>query len=195
MPIREIRGSKSQPSPPTHPARPQGNTDTFVVNNRDPKPIVAHFPPILINKSLCASSVHISRYFEEHKDHYVHLMRETSRTRTWEPWCAFFVTAVEHQAQHNLTVAESIRSLYEEMKSRFAATLSSRWAAHALDFIFANPIFRNSRFAKDSGIPAATASRFTRLLQDEGLLQVVRPAAGQRPATYRFEPLMERVRV
>ena len=165
------------------------------MNIGHPKPIVSHFPPILIHKLLCPSPIHISRYFEEHKDHYVHLMRETSRTRTWEPWCAFFLTAVEHQAQHNLTAAESIPSLYEEMKSRFAATLSSRWAAHALDFIFANPIFRNSRFARDSGIPSATASRFTRVLLDEGLLQIVRPAAGQRPATYRFEPLMERVRV
>ena len=144
---------------------------------------------------ISAPHFYISRYFEEHKDRYVHLMRESSRTRAWEPWCAFFLNAVEHQAQHNLTVAESIRSLYEEMKSRFAATLSSRWAVHALDFIFANPIFRNSRFTKDSGIPAATASRFTRVLMDDGLLQIVRPSAGQRPATYRFEPLMERVRV
>lgn len=144
---------------------------------------------------ITAPHFYISRYFEEHKEEYIHLMRETSRTRTWEPWCAFFLTAVEQQAKHNLTVAESIRSLYEEMKSRFAASLSSKWAVRALDFIFANPIFRNSSFTRDSGIPAATAARFTRVLQEEGLLQVVRPAAGQRPATYRFEPLMERVRV
>lgn len=144
---------------------------------------------------ITAPHFYISRYFEEHKDDYIHLMRETSRTQVWEPWCAFFLTAVEQQAQHNLTVAESIRSLYEEMKSRFAASLSSKWAVRALDYIFANPIFRNSSFTKDSGIPAATAARFTRVLQDEGLLHIVRPAAGQRPATYRFEPLMERVRV
>jgi len=144
---------------------------------------------------ISAPHFYISRYFEEHKEDYIHLMRETSRTCTWEPWCAFFLTAVEQQAQHNLQVAESIRSLYEEMKSRFASTLSSKWAVRALDYIFANPIFRNSSFTRDSGIPAATAARFTRVLQEEGLLQVVRAAAGQRPATYRFEPLMERVRV
>lgn len=144
---------------------------------------------------ISAPHFYISRYFEEHKEDYIHLMRETSRTRTWERWCAFFLTAVEQQAQHNLTVAESIRSLYEEMKSRFASTLSSKWAVRALDYIFANPIFRNSSFTRDSGIPAATAARFTRILQEEGLLQIVRAAAGQRPATYRFEPLMERVRV
>jgi Fic family protein len=144
---------------------------------------------------ISAPHFYISRYFEEHKEDYIHLMRETSRTRSWEPWCAFFLTAVEQQAQHNLQVAESIRSLYEEMKSRFASILSSKWAVRALDYIFANPIFRNSSFTRDSGIPAATAARFTRVLQEEGLLQIVRAAAGQRPATYRFEPLMERVRV
>ena len=138
---------------------------------------------------------YISRYFEEHKDDYIHLMREASRTRTWEPWCAFFLTALEQQALHNLQVAESIRSLYEEMKNRFASSLSSKWAVHALDFIFARPIFRNSSFTKESGIPPATAARFTRVLLEEKLLHIVRPAAGQRPATYRFEPLMERVRV
>lgn len=144
---------------------------------------------------ITAPHFYISRYFEEHKDDYIHLMRETSRTQTWEPWCAFFLTALEQQALHNLQVAESIRSLYEEMKTRFASILSSKWAVRALDFIFARPIFRNSSFTKDSGIPSATAARFTRVLLEERLLHIIRPAAGQRPATYRFEPLMERVRV
>lgn len=144
---------------------------------------------------ISAPHFYISRYFEEHKDDYVHLMREASRTRSWEPWCAFFLTAVEQQAQHNLRVAESIRSLYEEMKTRFASSLSSKWAVQALDYLFANPIFRNSNFTHSSGIPGPTAARFSRVLLERGLLQVVRPAAGQRAATYRFEPLMERVRV
>lgn len=144
---------------------------------------------------ISAPHFYISRFFEEHKDDYIHLLRETSRTQIWEPWCSFFLTAVEQQAQHNLAVAESIRSLYEEMKNRFAASLSSKWSVRALDYIFANPIFRNSSFTRESGIATATAARFTRVLLEEGLLQIVRPAAGQRSATYRFEPLMERVRV
>lgn len=144
---------------------------------------------------ITAPHFYISRYFEQHKDDYIHLMRETSRTQAWEPWCAFFLTALEQQALHNLQVAESIRSLYEEMKTRFASILSSKWAVRALDFIFAQPIFRNSSFTRESGIPSATAVRFTRVLLEERLLHIIRPAAGQRPATYRFEPLMERVRV
>jgi len=144
---------------------------------------------------ISAPHFYISRYFEDKKDEYIHLMREVSRTGDWESWCRFFLSAVARQATDNLTVAESIRTLYEEMKSRFTEALSSKWAVQALDYLFANPIFRNNRFTSDSGIPVATAARFTRILLDQGLLQTVRPAAGRRPATYRFEPLMERVRV
>lgn len=145
--------------------------------------------------TISAPHFYISRFFEDHKDEYIHLMREVSRTGDWEAWCRFFLTAVESQAVDNLRVAESIRTLYEEMKVRFASTLSSKWAVRALDYIFTHPIFRNSGFTNNSGIPAATAARFTRILLDDGLLQTVRLASGRRPATYRFEPLMQRVRV
>ena len=96
---------------------------------------------------------------------------------------------------NNLCVAESIRSLYEEMKGKFSAVLSSKYSVQVLDYIFTNPIFRNNAFTSQSGIPFPSAAQLTRRLLKEGFIQVVRPAAGQRPAMYRFEPLMERVRV
>lgn len=144
---------------------------------------------------IAAPHFYISRFFEDNKDEYIRLMRETSRTGSWEAWCRFFLAAVESQALENLAVAESIRSLYEGMKTQFADLLSSKWSVQALDYIFANPIFRNSSFTQKSGIPAATAARFTRILLDQGMLQTIRPSSGRRSATYRFEPLMTRVRV
>lgn len=145
--------------------------------------------------AITAPHFYISRFFEDNKDAYVHHMREVSRTGAWTEWCRFFLLAVERQAIENLRVAESINTLYEEMKARFSSVLSSKWSVQALDYIFTNPIFRNSNFTKKSGIPGPTASRFTRVLLKEDLLQPIRESAGRRPATYRFEPLMERVRV
>lgn len=144
---------------------------------------------------ISAPHFYISRFFEDNKQEYIQLMREASRTGTWEAWCRFFLEAVENQALQNLAVAESIRGLYEDMKTQFASLLSSKWSVQALDFIFANPIFRNSDFTRKSGIPTATAARFTRVLLDQGMLQTIRSSSGRRSATYRFEPLMERVRV
>lgn len=145
--------------------------------------------------SISEPHFYISRFFEDEKEEYIRLMRKVSSEGAWEEWCRFFLCAMAEQAEQNLKAAESIRALYEVMKIRFAGLLASKYAVQALDYLFSNPIFKNSGFTRESGIPHATAARFTRILLEEGLLQTVRPAAGRRSATYRFEPLMERVRV
>ena len=142
---------------------------------------------------ISAPHFYISRFFEDHKDDCIHLMRESPAAGDGVSGAAS--SSCRTAGYRQPRVAESIRSLYEEMKHRFAARLSSKWSVRALDFVFANPIFRNSSFTGKSGIPSATAARFTRVLLYDGLLQPIRPASGRRPATFRFEPLMERVRV
>jgi Fic family protein len=144
---------------------------------------------------ISAPHFYISGYFEEHKDEYIDKMREVSLQDNWTEWCIFFLKAVEAQAVRNLEIAESINVLYEDMKTIFSDTLSSKWSVNALDFVFTHPVFRNNKFTHQSGIPPQTASRFTRVLLEKGLLHVVEPAAGRKPAMYSFEPLLELVRV
>lgn len=145
--------------------------------------------------TISAPHFYISSYFEENKDEYIDTMRRVSETGDWNEWCSFFLLAIEQQAIQNLSIAESIRDLYEEMKLVFSTILSSKWSLTALDFIFTNPVFRNNKFTLNSGIPAATAARFTRSLLDEGIIHTVEEASGRRPALYSFEPLMNLVRV
>lgn len=145
--------------------------------------------------TISAPHFYISSYFEDNKDLYIDTMRRVSENGAWDEWCGFFLTAVQEQAIRNLEIAENIRSLYEDMKSHFSEILASKWSVNALDFMFTNPVFRNSRFTKTSGIPSASAARFTRVLLDNGLLHTVEEASGRRPAMYSFEPLMQLVRV
>lgn len=146
-------------------------------------------------RAISAPHFYISRYFEEHKEDYLTLLRQVSAEGDWESWCLFFMAAIENQAIRNLEVAQDIRDFYEEMKLHFAELLSSKYAVAALDYLFTSPVFSNSRFTRSAGIPRQTAARFTRVLLQEGLLQTVREASGRRSAIYRFEPLMQRVRV
>jgi len=88
-----------------------------------------------------------------------------------------------------------IRTLYEEMKIVFSDVLSSKWSVNALDFVFTNPVFRNNKFTTNSGIPTASAARFTRALLENNLILTLEEASGRRPALYSFEPLMKLVRV
>jgi Fic family protein len=147
------------------------------------------------SKTISAPHFYISGYLEDNKDLYIDTMRRVSECGEWEPWCSFFLKAVEQQAIRNLTVAENIRTLYEEMKTVFSEVLSSKWSVNALDFVFTNPIFRNNKFTTNSGIPAASAARFTRVLLEKNIIRTLEEASGRRPALYSFEPLMKLVRV
>lgn len=145
--------------------------------------------------TISAPHFYVSGYLEENKDAYIDIMRNVSESGDWESWCAFFLEAVEQQAIRNLTIAENIRALYEQMKETFAEVLSSKWSVNALDFVFTNPVFRNNKFSGKSGMSAATAARFTRELLENNLIVTIEEASGRRPALYSFEPLMQLVRV
>ncbi|THF63601.1 Fic family protein [Pseudothauera nasutitermitis] len=146
-------------------------------------------------KVIAAPHFYISRYFEDHKDEYLERLRKVSAENDWDGWCLFFLAAVEQQAVRNLEAARAISDFYAEMKPIFAELLASKYAVAALDYLFTNPVFSNSRFTRNASIPVQTAARFTRVLLQEGLLQTVREASGRRSAMYRFEPLMRQVRV
>lgn len=147
------------------------------------------------SKTISAPHFYVSGFLEENKDQYIDQMRNVSENDDWNGWCNFFLQAIEQQAIRNLVIAENIRSLYEDMKKVFSDTLSSKWSVAALDFVFTNPIFRNSKFTSKSGIPPASAARFTRVLQENKLLTPIEEASGRRSALYSFEPLMQLVRV
>lgn len=138
---------------------------------------------------------YISGYLEENKDEYIERMRDVSRNENWEEWIKFFLKAVEKQAQNNLKITEEIQSLYEEMKPVFSDVLSSKWSIVAQDFVFTNPIFRNSKFTKTTKIPIQTASKLIKKLVEEDILVVKEEASGRRSALFSFEPLMRIVRV
>jgi Fic family protein len=147
------------------------------------------------SKTISAPHFYISGYLEEEKNLYIDTMRKVSEHGDWESWSVFFLEAVKQQAIRNLTIAEKIRNLYEEMKIVFSNTLSSKWSVNALDFVFTNPVFRNNKFTTASGIPSATAARFTRALLEQSLISTLEEPSGRRSGLYSFEPLMELVRV
>ncbi len=138
---------------------------------------------------------YISAFFETHRTEYIDSMREVSKTNDWTQWCLFFLEAAESQAKQNLATAENIQALYEEMKPLFTSILSSRWSGHVLDFVFTYPIFPRNKLTEKIGITPTTSTRFIRLLVENNLLQVISEPSGRRAGFYRFEPLMEIVRV
>lgn len=137
---------------------------------------------------------YVSAYFEQNRDDYIDAMRRVSSDDEWTEWCIFFLDGLRSQAERNISVAQRIFELYDEMKRRFRAELKSEWATEALDFMFANPSFRNSKFTSHDRIPAHVAASMTRKLREVGILSQIAAGAGRRPAIYGFEPLIAIIR-
>lgn len=137
---------------------------------------------------------YVSAYFERYRDDYIDMMRRVSSHGEWTEWCIFFLTGLREQAERNMLVARKIFDLYDDMKLRFRDELKSEWAVDALDFMFANPSFKNSKFTSHDRIPAHVAASMTRKLREAGLLSQIVAGSGRRPAIYGFRPLIDVVR-
>lgn len=133
----------------------------------------------------------VSDYFERNKDEYIERLRAVSANEDWSGWCGFFLDALKAQANSNIQTVSQIQQHYHEMRDRFRDVLRSRWSTDALNYIFANPIFRNNRFKRNAGIPPQTANGFTNRLVEEGLLSILIPPAGRAPGMYAFPSLLE----
>jgi Fic family protein len=140
---------------------------------------------------LSAPHFFVSDYFEKNKDEYIERLRAVSSGGDWTGWSRFFLAGLRSQATENVAVVEQIRQLYVATGQKLRDTLRSRWSVDALNYIFANPIFRNNRFKRDSGIPGPTANNFTNRMLERGILKVVIPPAGRAPGMYMFPELLE----
>lgn len=143
---------------------------------------------------ISAPHFYVSEYFEENRDEYIDRMRAVSQEGAWTEWVVFFLKGLAEQAARKCAEIEKIQQLYEDMRIRFHEVLSSKDYLAAVNFVFESPVFRSNRFTIKTGLSKPTATRFLRLLKDEGLLRVVQPGAGRRPTMYAFEPLLEALR-
>ena len=123
---------------------------------------------------------YISAFLEAHRDAYYERLLAVSRDDDWTGWCRFFLEAVRSQAEENLTKANGILDLYEDMKGRVAGATRSPYAINTLDWIFERPIFSSGDFATGAGIPSRTARRLLAALREHGILRTLRTGNGRR---------------
>ena len=109
---------------------------------------------------------YMSAYLEERRDQYYESLLGVSREDDWTGWCQFFLDAVKTQAEDNRSKAEAIFKLFEETTRWFSSVTRSRAAIDALRWLFANPFFSSSDFARMTGSSRRTALRWIAMLHE-----------------------------
>ena len=139
---------------------------------------------------ISAPMFYISAYFEVRRETYYNGLLAVSRDDDWTGWCCFFLEAIREQAEENLKKTREILNLYESMKYEILKMTRSQHAIRALDWIFEKPVFKSSHFFSTAGIPKPSARRLLSTLHNGGILRVIRPSSGRRPAVFIYPALL-----
>lgn len=137
-----------------------------------------------------APAFYISAYLETHREDYYERLLAVSRDDDWTGWVRFFLQAIQTQAKHDLAKVEAILELYNVMEFRIPNITRSKYAVHALKWIFKFPIFSSRNFVARAGIPEASARRILRVLRDDNIIEPLLEARGQQAAIYYFPKLL-----
>ncbi len=142
-------------------------------------------PLILYVKGLIGSPMfYISAYLERHRPEYYERLLAVSRNRDWNGWIAFFLRAIEEQAEENGKKAKAILGLYDEMKQTVPEVTRSQYAIAAIDAIFRTPIFSSSEFYELSGIPRVSGAKILRDLEESNIISVLQRGTGRKANIY-----------
>ncbi|MDY0041542.1 MAG: hypothetical protein RBS57_14615, partial [Desulforhabdus sp.] len=148
-------------------------------------------PLFLFNNKLVQQPVfYMSAYLENNRNVYYERLLAISKDGDWSGWCAFFLKALQAQAEENLTKAKAILELYDRMKLSVAEWTHSQYAIHALEWIFERPIFKTTDFVHSSGIPQATAKRILVVLKENSILFEMQAGVGRRAAILAYSELL-----
>ncbi|NWH05316.1 Fic family protein [Desulfobacter latus] len=148
-------------------------------------------PLFLFNSKLVQQPVfYMSAYLESNRDEYYERLLSVSKDGDWSGWCAFFLKALQAQAEDNLAKAKAILDLYDRMKHNVAEWTHSQYSIHALDWIFERPIFKSTDFVRSAGIPQATAKRILTVLKEQNVLKEMQTAGGRRAAILAYSDLL-----
>ena len=95
------------------------------------------------------------------------------------------------QAKANSQKAKAILELYNQKKERIQSITHSQYIVKIIDSLFTRPIFSTKDFIRESSIPKRSALRFLNLMEKEGIISILRPGKGRKPAILMFDKLIK----
>lgn len=146
---------------------------------------------------LSRPNFYLSTYLERHRGAYMGALRGLNvRPGDWNRWIAFFLGALSVQATEDRDKIRKTIELHGVLKKRFINLTRSPFAISVLDAIFERPVFSVPQISKalaaHDGSPSAQALRaILKKLVGDGVLRIVEPGRGRRPATYDLPELMD----
>lgn len=130
---------------------------------------------------LSAAWLHMSAYFDRHKDDYLDALLRVSTDADWQGWVTFCLQGVVEQAQDTKRRCDRLLQLRHGYQERLAEQGGSVRLTNLVDRLFETPVLQIPPIAERYGITYATARADVTRLARAG---IVEPVASVRQKTY-----------
>lgn len=116
--------------------------------------------------------LYLSRYINQNKGSYYHLLQETRITQNWEPWILFMLEAVEQTSIQTTGIIRGIKKLMMDYKQKIRTNLPKIYSQDLINNLFKHPYTKIDFLVQDLDINRQTASKYLDQLIELKLLTV-----------------------
>ena len=123
--------------------------------------------------------LYMSREITRRKQDYYRLLQAVRDEAAWEDWVIFMLECVQVAALDARILVTQIRLLMMQFKNRMRDGLPKVYSQDLLNNLFRHPYTRIEFVQADLGVTRQTASRYLKLLADEGFVTEVKVGTGK----------------
>ncbi len=125
----------------------------------------------LIKQDLLSLPVlYLSRYINQHKQDYYHLLQTVRTDNDWEDWLLFMLTAVEQTSKQTVDLIKAIKKLMQIYKIKLRTELHKTYSQDLLNNIFRHPYTKIEFVITDLQVTRKTAAKYLDEMVGIGLL-------------------------
>ncbi|MEE9338706.1 MAG: Fic family protein [Methylococcaceae bacterium] len=125
----------------------------------------------LIKQDLLSLPVlYLSRYINQHKQDYYHLLQAVRTDNDWEEWLLFMLTAVEQTSKQTVDLIKAIKELMQLYKIQLRTELHKTYSQDLLNNIFRHPYTKIEFVITDIQVTRKTAAKYLDEMVGIGLL-------------------------
>lgn len=136
--------------------------------------------------------LYVSDYFERNREEYYYCLRQVDRSRDWNIWISFFLTAIRETSGQMQEKIVSMYELYGRVKDELPK-MNSQYAQLFLDLIFEKPIIASVRIKEGLEQPSnQTVYNLIEKFEDQGIIHEI--TGKKRNKVYAFKELLKIIR-
>src|SRR6056297_2178023 len=127
---------------------------------------------LVLENLLDSPILYLSKYINNNKQEYYHLIQNTHDKGDWESWILFILEGIEKMSDSSLKVLKKIDNLFQDVDNKIKESEPTIYSRKLTEVIFKNFYTRINDLQENINVTRKTASNYLHKLVELGILNV-----------------------